>query len=298
MRPSYKPVITVGLLALAVSFCAAATISGTVKGVDGAPFRGAFVEAQNTKTKIDTIVLSNSQGQYSIDNLQPGDYRLRIRAVGYTATPKSGLNLTSDQKEFVDFALQTEPVRWSDISISAGKELFPPGKGKEILMSQCVICHSFQTRMATASKDADQWRAVVDTMRTTMHFHLYRVTDDDADTLAQYLANLFGPDSVLPKSPADIPEYKGTVRTFTSDASNIVYVEYDMPSANRMPFGAAPDNNGFAWIPNFGYANKISRLDVETGVMQDFTVPNVGTAAIHCAVPAPDGSVWHPPQLA
>jgi virginiamycin B lyase len=59
-----------------------------------------------------------------------------------------------------------------------------------------------------------------------------------------------------------------------------------------MPFSAAPDKNGYLWIPNFGIANKISRLDPKTGEMQDFPAPNSGTAAIHSAVPAPDGSVW------
>jgi virginiamycin B lyase len=59
-----------------------------------------------------------------------------------------------------------------------------------------------------------------------------------------------------------------------------------------MPFSAAPDKNGYVWIPNFGVANKITRLDPKTGEMTDFPVPTMGTAGIHSAVPAPDGSVW------
>jgi virginiamycin B lyase len=82
------------------------------------------------------------------------------------------------------------------------------------------------------------------------------------------------------------------VRPFSPKAMNIAYVEYDMPGPSRMPFSAAPDKNGYLWIPNFGIANKITRLDPKTGEMQDFPAPNVGTAAIHSAFPAPDGSVW------
>jgi virginiamycin B lyase len=59
-----------------------------------------------------------------------------------------------------------------------------------------------------------------------------------------------------------------------------------------MPFSAAPAKDGSVWIPNFGVANKITRLDPKTGAMTDFPVPNVGTAGIHSAVPAADGSVW------
>ena len=65
-----------------------------------------------------------------------------------------------------------------------------------------------------------------------------------------------------------------------------------MPGPSRMPFSAAPDKDGYLWIPDFGVANKITRLDPKTGAMQDFTVPYVGTAGVHSAVPALDGSVW------
>ena len=73
---------------------------------------------------------------------------------------------------------------------------------------------------------------------------------------------------------------------------NIAYVEYDMPGPSRMPFSAAPAKDGSVWIPNFGIGNKITRLDPKTAEMQDFPVPNEGTAAVHSAVAAPDGSVW------
>jgi len=274
------------------SACYAATITGTVKGVDGAPFQGAFVEAQSTKTRITVIVLSDSRGQYRIEKLPAGDYRLQIRAVGFRADPKAGVNLTAEQNASYDFALQKGTVRWNDISFYQARQLWPEAKGKDLIVANCSTCHLFQTRMASVTRDADGWRDRVEYMRTTMHFSLAKVTNQDADDIASYLANLFGPESVLPKSPADMPAYKNTVRPFSSDALNIVYVEYEMPGPSRMPFSAAPDKNGYLWIPNFGVANKITRLDPKTGDMQDFSVPNIGTAAIHSAVPAPDGSVW------
>ena len=83
--------------------------------------------------------------------------------------------------------------------------------------------------MAAVTRDADGWKDRVEYMRTAMHFSSDHLTDQDADDIASYLTSLFGPDSVLPKSPADMPGYKDTVRPFSSDAMNIVYVEYDMP---------------------------------------------------------------------
>jgi virginiamycin B lyase len=281
-----------GLLSLFSFACHGSTVTGTVKGPDGAPFRGAFVEAQDMKTRITVAVLSNTQGHYRIEKLPAGEYRLLIRAVGYRTDPRTGVNLTADQNASFDFALQKGVIRWSDISLYQATKLWPAAKGKDVILANCSICHEFQTRMASVTRDADGWRDRVEYMRTAMHFNLPHLTDQDADEVATYLTSLFGPDSVLPKSPADMPGYKDTERPFSSDALNIVYVEYDMPGPSRMPFSAAPDKNGNVWIPNFGVANKITRLDPKTGEMQDFPVPNVGTAAVHSAVPAPDGSVW------
>jgi virginiamycin B lyase len=46
------------------------------------------------------------------------------------------------------------------------------------------------------------------------------------------------------------------------------------------------------WIPYYGAANRIGRLNSKTGAVDEFRVPNDTTAAIHSAVPAADGSVW------
>src|SRR5579872_4129172 len=94
MRIAFKISGLLCTLAASASMSSAATISGTVKGPDGAAFQGAFVGAQNSKTKITVSVLSDGQGHYQITNLAPGDYELRIRAVGYKADPVTSLALT------------------------------------------------------------------------------------------------------------------------------------------------------------------------------------------------------------
>ena len=78
------------------------TISGVVKSPDGAPFEGAFVQAQNTKSHISVYVLSQPDGHYEIDRLPAGDYNLRIRTVGYKAEAKAGLALASESSRSRD----------------------------------------------------------------------------------------------------------------------------------------------------------------------------------------------------
>jgi hypothetical protein len=281
MRPESKFLALLSYAVFLAASCYGATVSGTVKGPDGAPVEGAFIQAQNTKTKMSFIVLSDHQGHYRVEKLPAGDYRVQIKATGLRADPKSGVALTADQDASVDFTLVTGVVRWNELSIYQAKKLWPEEKAKQTIFTDCFICHGFQTRMASVKRDADGWQDRVQFMRDAMHFSLgYRVTDQDAAEIAAYLHKLYGDDSVFPKSPTEMPGYKETVRPFSSEAMNIAYVEYDMPGPSRMPFSAAPAKDGSVWIPNFGIGNKITRLNPKTAEMQDFPVPNEGTAAV------------------
>src|ERR1700687_4529964 len=108
-----------GLLILVLSvvpFGYGATVTGTVKGPDGASFRGAFVQAQNSNTKILVSVLTDKDGRYRIENLRAGQYRLQVRAPGYGADPRPGVSLTADQNVSYEFALQKGAVHWTHLS--------------------------------------------------------------------------------------------------------------------------------------------------------------------------------------
>jgi virginiamycin B lyase len=284
------------IVALSAGAADAATITGTVTGPNGAPLRGAFVQARNAATKITVSVLSDTQGHYQVPDLTAGDYRLAIRAPGYKSDPKTGIKLTADQSASYDFGLQKGLVRWSDISLYQGFRLLPEAHGKELFFTHCVACHGFETRMASVKRDADGWRDRVAYLREAMGFFINRpqlqFNDQKADEIASYLNDVFGEDSTLPSSPAALPEYKETVHNFSDEALKIVYVEYEMPGPSRMPWSAYPDKDGNFWIPYYGRANKIGELNPVSGVVTEYPVPNQGTAAVHSAVPAPDGSVW------
>ena len=232
------------LVALTASVADAATITGTVTGPDGTPFRGAFVQARNGATKITVSVLSDTKGRYQVPDLPAGEYRLAIRAPGYKSDPRSGIKLTAEQNAAADFALQQGLVRWSDISMVQGAKLLPDVRGKEVFFSNCTACHGFESRMASVKRDADGWRDRVNYMREAMGFFINRpqnqFTDQKADDVAYFLNYAFGEDSTIAKSPADLPQYKETVHSFSDEALKIVYVEYEMPGPNRMPWSCTP----------------------------------------------------------
>ena len=95
MKSMLTPKKTIGLMSFFFYLClpcGAATIVGKVKGLNGsAPFRGAFVQAQNTKTKITVSVLSDLRGNYQVEKLPAGDYEIHVRAVDYKSAPLNTL---------------------------------------------------------------------------------------------------------------------------------------------------------------------------------------------------------------
>ncbi len=183
------------------------------------------------KSNITVNVLSDSQGRYQIRNLPPGEYGLRVSAPGYKTDPaRLRVTLAAGESSAHDFALQTGPLRWSDLSLYQGVTLLPKGEGKDILTGNCFACHGFQTRMAAVKRDLDAWTGAVNFMRETRHARLANHIDDrQAQVLTNYLNDAFGVDAKLPKSPADMPGYKATIRPVSDDGLKITYVEYDMP---------------------------------------------------------------------
>ncbi len=141
MKTSLKSLGVLILVLCVVPFAHAATVTGTVKGPDGASFRGAFVQAQNSNTKIMVSVLTDKDGRYRIENLPAGQYQLQVKAVGYRTDPRSGVNLAANQNASYEFALQKGAVRWSDLSQYQGEKLFPETKGKDLLVGRCFACH-------------------------------------------------------------------------------------------------------------------------------------------------------------
>jgi virginiamycin B lyase len=291
MRPYLKALGFAMLAAMLAAAAHAATVSGVVKGPDGAPFKGAFVISQNTSNRISVSVLSDKDGRYHIPDLPAATYEVRIRAIGYKADPHTDVKLAANQNASFDWNLQPGVVRWTDLSLYQGKVLLPKSKGQDALFNNCFVCHGFQTRMASTTRDEDGWRDRVNYMRSTMDLNP-RFNDQTFDDVVGYLTSTFGPDSTKPRSPVDLPGYKDTLRTFSDDAMNIVYVEYDVATSPGLPWSADPDKDGNLWIPYYGDGNKVGRLNPKTGEETFFSLPPEKSAGVHSVIPAPDGNAW------
>jgi virginiamycin B lyase len=296
MRPFLQRAALAALVLSLAPMAHGGTISGTVKGPDGKPFKGAFIEAQDTDTRIMTAVLSDKDGHYRIENLPEGEFRLMVRAVGYRFEPRTGIQLAAAQNANYEIAIEKGTVHWTDLSIYQGAQLLPDDRGKAKLASACFRCHGFQSRMAAQTRDESGWHDRVNYMRTSFGYLLHDVNAKDGEDLTAYLTKYFGPDSPLPHSPADLPQYEEVKRPpLSDDATKMVFVTFDMPGPNRFPGSAKPERDGNVWIWEYR-GHWFGKLDPKTGVITEYAIPNVDQASNHSVVVGPDGMIWFSEQ--
>ena len=293
--------VVVGLVLCFSSLAHAAggAIAGSVKDPSGAPFKGAFVRARNAQTTLTMHVLSDPQGKYRMEGLPFGEYEVTIRAVGYRGEPKSAVKLSSETPISLDFTLQKGMVRWTDLSQYQGEKLLPEGRGRDVVLGRCMACHGFQSRIAATRQDEAGWRRDVEFMRDPNqgmgYFLRENFTDENAADAVAYLTNVFGMDSELARSPADLPGYEAVKQKFSDETLNIVYVDYEL-GPNRFAWNADPDDKGNVWLPYYGQTNRIGKLNPETGKVEEFPTPETNSAGIHSAMAGPDGTVWFTQQ--
>ncbi len=297
----YSPWTLAGLAAIAlVGPAVSGSIDGRVNGPDGKPFMGAFVVAENAKTRMTVSVLSDEQGRYRFNDLADAVYSVKIAAIGYKAESPSEVRLAGAQTASYDFALQKRPVRWGELTTYQGRMLLPKSPqhsldhGDRFFTSCFQSCHSFQQRMTSLALDEAGWRDRVRYMNDTMMAgYGHHLGAEDIDDFSAYLTAMFGANSSKPASPEELPAYKTMTRPFGPTSMNIVYVEYEFPAADGMgPWSAIEDRDGMIWVPYNFKGNSVARLNPETAEVKFFKLPFTGMAAVHSVVPAPDGTVW------
>jgi hypothetical protein len=83
-----------------------ATLSGTITDASGAVVAGAAVSARDTATGITRSVTSDSAGLYTIPNLLPGIYEVKVSATGFSTALQSNLTLAVGQQQQLNFSLR------------------------------------------------------------------------------------------------------------------------------------------------------------------------------------------------
>ena len=98
-----------------------ATISGKITDSNGAPIVGATASAILTQTGAERTVTTDEGGRYTITNLKPGTYKVKVTSSGFAQQERTDLITLAAQSLQLDFQLSPAGVQVST-TVSAGGE--------------------------------------------------------------------------------------------------------------------------------------------------------------------------------
>ncbi|MGM7702003.1 carboxypeptidase regulatory-like domain-containing protein [Pseudalkalibacillus sp. Hm43] len=84
------------------------TVQGQVTDQNGNPISSALVEVVNLAGLVIDTTTTNASGDYIIDDLAPGDYKLRVSKAAFT-TEVLGFNLSAGETEVLNVSLRPNP---------------------------------------------------------------------------------------------------------------------------------------------------------------------------------------------
>ncbi len=125
-------------LAATLCFGQNAQLSGLLRDPSGLSVSGADVNILNEQTGGRRTARSNESGAYSLPSLNPGDYRITIRAAGFETIVREGIRLEVGDNARIDFSLKIGDSR-TVVTVSSG----PPMMNTESASVGTVIDRQF-----------------------------------------------------------------------------------------------------------------------------------------------------------
>ena len=245
----------------------AAAITGQISSEAEGAMEGVVVTAKKAGAKLSISVVSDAQGRYSFpaDRLEPGEYALTIRAVGFDLGGKPTANVAVEKTATVDLKLGKTKRLASQLSNAEWMASIPGTEEQKSSLLNCVGCHTLE-RIVRSSHDADEWTQVVHRMMgyaaVSQPIKPQRLADPErAGTpeqyrkFAEYLATInqsVGPWEYTLKA---MERPKG-------QATRVVITEYDMLRPTTEPHDILV-RDGEIWYTDFG-ENFISKFDPKT----------------------------------
>jgi hypothetical protein len=112
--------LTIALLASTFVFSQVTTssISGMVKAQGGESLIGATVTATHVPTGTVYRVVARTNGQYTINNMQPGGpYRVNTSFVGYDADTRENIFLELGETQKIDIELKSQSATMTGVVV-------------------------------------------------------------------------------------------------------------------------------------------------------------------------------------
>jgi virginiamycin B lyase len=290
-----RKVLLVSAAALAVSFLqggadssralaqAAAALSGQVSSAEEGAMEGVMVTAKKAGSTIAISVASDAEGKFSFpaSKIEPGDYTLRIRAIGYEL---DGPKTVSVGAQTAPVSVKLKKTRNLAAQLTSGEWFMSfPGTAQQkaqraAFMDRCTSCHTYE-RIAKSTYNADEWIPVLQRMGTyapgTTPFEPQKRKETRAEMSAERLRPRAEFLASVNLSESQTWEYPlKSLPRLTGRSTKVVITEYDLPRERAMPHDVILDDQGMAWYTDFGH-QFLGRLDPKSGKVTEYAVPTL-----------------------
>jgi virginiamycin B lyase len=261
-----------------------AALTGQVTSAEEGAMEGVLVSAKRAGSNITITVVSDANGTYSFPagKLEPGEYALRIRAVGYDLDAPAKAAVAAAQPTKLDLKLRKTEDLAAQLSNGEWFTSFPGTEQQKNAMLGCVGCHTLE-RVARSKYTADDFiNVVLPRMQGYVNQSMpiapqlrqgERRMEERGDqrvqvyrAMADFLAGI-NQSSGPHRSYAlkTLPRPKGR-------ATRVVITEYDLPRPTIQPHDVLLDADGIAWYSSFG-EQFLGRLDPKTGKATEYPIP-------------------------
>ncbi len=262
----------------------AVALTGQISSTDEGPMEGVLVSAKKSGSTVTITVVSDDKGRYSFPakKLEPGQYSLFIRAVGYELVGSSVIEVSAGKSVNADLTLRKTQDLAAQLTNAEWLASVPGTQQQKSTLLSCVGCHTVERIVRSKYDIASFTQAILPRMAsyanqsTPLRPQLRLGVRDTA---------LVGEDQArVQRAQA---EWLGTINLSTASAwqfplktlprprgkaTRVIITEYDLPRPTVEPHDVIVDVDGMAWYSNFG-EQTLGKLDPKTGKVTEYPVP-------------------------
>src|SRR6185503_3444070 len=214
--------------------------------------------------------------------LAPGQYALRIRAVGYDLDNSKSVEVAAQKTTTHDLKLRKTEDLAAQLSNGEWMASIPGTDREKGILLGCVGCHTLERAMRSPH-DADTFmKVVLPRMQAYVNQSIpahpqlrrgERRMEERGDqrvqvyrTAAEYLSTI---------NLSTGSQWSYALKTFarpTARATRVIYTEYGLPRETISPHDVIVDADGIVWYSSFGEQN-LGRLDPKSGQVTEYPIP-------------------------
>ena len=247
----------------------AAALSGAVSSAEEGAMEGVVVTAKKPGSIVSVSVTSDAQGHFAFPKgrLEPGQYNISIRAVGYEASAPAKADVTADGGASVDLKLRKARNLSAQLTNAEWLMSIPGTDDQKAFLLNCTSCHTLE-RIVKSTHDADEWTTTIHRMMgyaaVSQPIKPQRMLDESRAGSpeqyrkpAEYLAT-------INLSATDHWEYQlKTLPRPKGEATRDIVTEYQLPRPTIEPHDVLVDKDGVVWYTDFG-ESFIGKFDPKT----------------------------------